>query len=451
MASNKSFMDQISDDYFDPNLRRFVSAEDIWHQNRHAATRCAVDVAKRVEDLNQLEQALHETESICIMRERNTIAALQTETESLIRQLESRREELKDEVYRHGERVRANVAAILKQTAAVKQTLIENASLLISDNAEATSNADGSTSAQDASSSISVKQRFAALAVCQQALNDSCYFRVEEQATFHVESKPLVTDNVLKMTMRTAASLMPMALSVAATKGQFRSLFPKHRAVAFWGKQAANDTGDHESVRSSRTVPSLSITQHQGGPLPPLALPTGLLHYMATNGGTEPFLNAVSRDVVRVHCTVPVVVGSVQDLLWDRTLPLSVPPVFRTKSIKDARIVFDFSDRKRVKLTGYLLQHGHKDEHAALRSWRLEGRNQPDDDWNVLDERLGCKLLGQSSHNEVYFDLTEKVSDDAVASYRYLSLVATGSNAAGPTLYHMELSRVEFFGSVLCV
>ena len=174
-------MDQVSDDYFDPSLRRFISAEEIWHQNRHAATRCAVDVAKRVEDLTQLEQALHEAESICIMRERNTVAALHTEAESLIRQIESRREELKDEVYRHGERVRANVAAILKQTAAVKQTLIENASLLIANEDSKKQSEEGETEKAVDEASISVKQRFAALAVCQQALNDSCYYRVEDQ------------------------------------------------------------------------------------------------------------------------------------------------------------------------------------------------------------------------------------------------------------------------------
>ena len=156
-------------------------------------------------------------------------------------------------------------------------------------------------------------------------------------------------------------------------------------------------------------------------------------------------MNAIARDVVRISCNVPVVVGTLQDLLWDRTLPLTVPPVFRTKSVKDARLVFDFSDRKRVKLTGYLLQHGHKDEHAALRSWRIEGSNQPDEGWAVLDERLGCKLLGQTPHNEVYLEVTAPSTETEDDRLHTATVDCRGRfHAAGPTLYHMELSRGVF-------
>jgi hypothetical protein len=163
-----------------------------------------------------------------------------------------------------------------------------------------------------------------------------------------------------------------------------------------------------------------------------------------------------------LHVLADVVVpysGSGSTLEW---------AAIRTKSEPGTRIIFDFGNHRRVSLDAYLLQHGHEQEHAALRSWAVEGSNDLEQ-WYTVDRQESNECLGRQPFNVVVFPIaadhpyevlaekrnihrTTPVSKELVASeraqFRFISVRITGPNAAGEDMFHIELSRVEFFGSI---
>lgn len=172
----------------------------------------------------------------------------------------------------------------------------------------------------------------------------------------------------------------------------------------------------------------------------------GILYYLGTTGKTRPFTNPCTTLMVSVSASVPLTFGSLETLLVPkRTLEDKKAASMRTKSQKGASITFDFGHKHRVNLKKYVLTHGHEDEHAALRSWRLLG-SVDGSEWVVLDERRNNHALIGPYTSELFE--CQPSSSTLPDGARFLSLEISGPNAAGPDMWHIELSGIEFFGTI---
>lgn len=522
-----------ADEYFDPDMKRFVSIEDMWVRNAKNTLRCAADVKRRVVDLKELRQALQETVSVLALREQQTIQSIQEEAERLVMQIRRRESELVScvtadisiqreqldtimaRVDEHSETLRREVQIMMNTPVTVAAPQEEAGNSSPSNDDERRSESPTSRGAT-VPNGISFKSRFAALSVCEKALKQSCYFAIPETFSFNVVSKQISADAYLSLTRSKCGTLIPTALTIAAKENKFVCPLPSLSSRGAAGRAAAAGDGS-PSVASSNMLQSVSRTDATLVPrCNPLGLPLGIFHYLATQGGRESFKNPIEIDVVRASCSIPIQVGTLAGLLYDRTLPTvdGVLPAaaaggFRTRNVPNGRIVFDFSDRRRVRLSAYVLQHGHHEEHAALRSWRVEGSNDGNE-WIPLDEQRECRMLGCKPFNEATFVISPLVtasgyqstmkhraslaaissasspgaamsspqqqaagsanasqaltntnvsstgktvvaaaSEEDLPAFRYLSLLSIGPNAAGSELHHIELARVEFFGTVI--
>lgn len=463
-----------ADEYFDPDMKRFISVEDMWNRNLKNVLRCAADVKRRLDDLKELRDAVQETMSVLSIREQNSIRCIQEETENAIAQLRRREQEVIAQVSADAFGQQQKLDQIYSRIEEHSTILRKEVQIMMHTGSAATSSPtnDGSDDNQHHQvTSLSIKQRFAALTACEKTLSDSCFYAIPETFSCQVVTKALNVDNHINATKVRCASLIPSTLTIVAKENKFFCPLPTssaHRDYHHSG--GASVISSHTPAGASSIVGDATLRGNTAG------LPLGILHYLATQGGRSTFKSVIEEDLVRVSCTIPVQVGSVSNLLYDRSTWNGVGelPGLRTRNAPGGRIIFDFSDRRRIRLESYILQHGHKEEHAALRNWAIEGSNDSVD-WLTLDRQYECRLLGQKPFNEVSFVVSSLAfsrrglqaiasvavnsegkgghlapnAEEDVPSFRYLSLVSSGPNAAGEPLHHIELARIEFFGTVI--
>lgn len=472
-------------DYFDPEMKRFVSIEEMWVKNTKNVLRCAADVKRRLDDLNLLRESLRETSSVLAVREQHTIRSIQEESDSLCHHIRRREAELISVVTEDCVSQRQNIDDVLQRIEKSIATLRTEVQIMMKHGSSAEGEG-GSEHATTGSGSLdlsgSIKQRFAALTLLEKTLHDSCYYSLPETFAYNVIAKALNPEPYLNILRTKTVSLVPSALTVVAKESKFVCPIPAdearraaHAAVA--EHVAGMSVSSSRNIAATESFGALTATprgtsRYMEALNSDSSMSVGIAHYIATQGGREPFKNPVTEDIIRVTTNVSLHVGALANLFYDRSswkgaTTDGAPPSIRTKNVPNGRIVFDFSDRRRVRLSGYLLQHGHAEEHAALRNWKLEGSNNATD-WIVLDIRANCTALGAQPFNEVTFRnnhgmieipqgtssaakgssnraITAASAEDAPA-FRYLALEATGENAA--SLYHIELARIEFFGTV---
>lgn len=477
-----------ADEYFDPDMKRFISVEDMWNRNLKNVLRCAADVKRRIDDLKELREAVNETISVLSIREQNSIRCIQEETETAITQLRRREQEVVAQVSADAFSQRQKLESISARIEEHSSTLRREVQIMM--NATPSSRSVNHQQQEDdeqrdadnrsplnnhhQTTTASIKQRFTALTACEKTLSDSCFYAIPETFSCQVVMKPLQIDQHLNATKIKCASLIPSTLTIVAKENKFYCPLPLQQAGG--GGTSGREHSGGASAISSHPAGAQSVIGDALLRGNPSGLPLGILHYLATQGGRSTFKSVVEEDLVRLTCSIPIQVGSLANLTYDRTTwnGTSEVPGLRTRNAPHGRITFDFSDRRRIRLEAYVLQHGHKEEHAALRSWAIEGSNDAED-WITLDRQYESRLLGQKPFNEVSFVVSSLAfsrrglhaisniavnsegkgghlapnAEEDVPSFRYLSLVSTGPNAAGDPLHHIELGRIEFFGTVI--
>lgn len=471
-----------ANEYFDPDMKRFISVEDMWDRNIKNVLRCAADVKRRLDDLKELQEAVRQTLSVLSIREQNSIKCIQDATETVIAQLRRRELEVIGQVSHDALSQREKLDQIYARIEEHSSTLRREVQIMMNTGIAASQEnpADDDDGSSTTGRTTSIKQRFAALTACEKTLSDSCFYSIPDAFSCQVITKPMTIDHFINATKVKCVSLIPSTLTIVAKENKFYCPLPS--ATSYIAGGAAASTRDHHhsggaSVISSHTpagasslVGEATLRGNTAG------LPLGILHYLATQGGRTAFKSVIEEDLVRVSCSIPIQVGSISNLLYDRSSwnGSSELPGLRTRNVPSGRIVFDFSDRRRIRLEAYILQHGHKEEHAALRNWAIEGSNDGVD-WLTLDRQYESRLLGQKPFNEASFVVSSLAfsrrglqaiasvavnsegkgghlapnAEEDIPAFRYLSLVSCGPNAAGDPLHHIELGRIEFFGTVV--
>jgi hypothetical protein len=466
-----------ANEYFDPDMKRFISVEDMWDRNLKNVLRCAADVKRRLDDLKELQEAVRQTLSVLSIREQNSIKCIQDATETVITQLRRRELEVIGQVSHDALSQREKLDQIQARIEDHASTLRHEVQIMMNTGIAAASSQDRDD--DGSGKTLSIKQRFAALTACEKTLSDSCFYSIPDAFSCQVVTKPLNIDHFINATKVKCVSLIPATLTIVAKENKFYCPLPTaasvHTAVVAASRDYHHSGGasvisSHTAAGAASVVGDATLRGNSSG------LPLGIMHYLATQGGRSAFKSVLEEDIVRVSCSIPVQVGSISNLFYDRCSwnGASELPGLRTRNVQGGRIVFDFSDRRRIRLEAYVLQHGHKEEHAALRNWAIEGSHDGVD-WLTLDRQFECRLLGQKPFNEVSFVVSslsfyprglQAIASVAVNSegkgghlapnaeedtpaFRYLSLVSCGPNAAGDPLHHIELARVEFFGTVI--
>jgi hypothetical protein len=403
------------------------------HQEKFAGV--AKQSNDRHAELEQLESFLNQQISIVDLREKDTIRKIHQESERLIQLLKRRDEELTALVAADTEMRRAQLEQALSTASDARKQLTECSAVF-----QETNNPDA--------------HRLQALYQTERQLNKTSLFLLPDLSQYNVASRAIVPEAHLTLSHQ----LVPMhapGLSIALSERQ-ASFSPTRNAAGGANSMASANGAGPTGLGSVSAIHSN------------VDCPSGLFHFLSTGGGSREFVNAAESGLVSVECTATALVGTPATLLDERTSIAGKYPStsFRTKSTEGAVIVFDFRDR-RVQVTSYLLQHGHAEEHAALRSWCLKGSNDGKD-WTLLDTRKNDTSLNGPYLTSVfrlqYTESTPAASTDkksstspavkssaaspsALPAFRFLSLGITGPNAAG--LFQIELSRIEFYGRLL--
>ena len=397
-GTNKLSLD---DDYFDPELRRFVSVKDLWESNATKAAKCATDALGRIGNLQELATAIREGLSVAALKEHDTIRQIQFQSESLVQEVHRRESELTALVAETAAIQRDHLLAVLSRVEAVTLSLRANVEVL-----------DSAPSSNTTAANEMSKAKFQALSELGELLSESAYFRINPPGQFVVSSRPIGMEGHLSLAIKKGVLHVPLALTVPTNRASMRVACDPSKKCPF-------------------------------GAAP------GILHYIATLGGTRHFVNPLDEGAVAATSSAPFITGRLEDLFSDIT---ATPPVeCRTASVAGCDITIDLGDHRRVELHRYLLRHGHEDEHAALRSWRLEASND-NTEWTELDSQSD-QTLGRSPFNEAFFTAKRLMTEGDAERFRFrfVRLRSTGANAAGEAMHHIEVSRIELYGTLFTV
>ena len=113
---------------------------------------------------------------------------------------------------------------------------------------------------------------------------------------------------------------------------------------------------------------------------------------------------------------------------------------FFTYDIKDSWIKYDFKNKK-VYPVCYLIRSCNAPKGwCHPKSWVVEGSNTDSNDWKILDSRIECMSLNNSSTVQCF---TIQRSSDF---YRFLRIRQTDKNWYGND--HLAMSTLEYFGFI---
>ncbi len=398
-SSNTSL--SLDSDYFDPSLKKFVSVRELWKANSSRAVKCTVDARARVTNLHELGTALREALSVASLKEHDTVRQIQLQAESLVQEVHRRESELIALVAETAAVQRDHLAAVLERVDTVAASIESNLEVL-------REKGEG----EEALSNEVAKAKFQATSSLGELLAESSYFRIVPPGQFTVSSRPIGMESHLAVAVKKGVLHVPSALTVPTN-------------------------------RSSMRIPCDPSATFAFGKAP------GILRYIATLGGTRNFVNPVVEGAVAATSSAEFITGTIEDLFSDIA---EMPPVeCRTVSAPNSSITLDFGDHRCVEVHSYLLRHGHPDEHAALRSWKMLVSNDGLE-WVEIDAQLDSSL-GRSSFNEAIFSARRLSESEGVehTRFRFVRLQAAGPNAAGEEMHHIEISRLELYGALFTV
>ena len=413
-----SAVPQVGEAFFDPHLKRLVTINEIWEKHLPELRQTTLRCDERVTALQDLGTLLTEALSVAVLREGDVIRRIKSETDTHIQVLKRRERELCELVANDSasqmKKLEAAIASVLKakellvpQFVAMKGQAVENAS-----------------------APQSIHHRLAALYQCMEQLKNVTYFHLPEPATYSVSAVPIPCDHHLSVARRATPIFPPPALAVApAPQPSSGTTSPR---------------GYHATHFSANTVHCAYSSAMEGCH----RIAPGILYYIATGGRTRAFTNPFQSNIVTLYADF--VEGSEETIFSDILAKDSLPVETRTKSVKGARIVFDFGISRRVDIHQYVLRHGHSTKHAALRTWRLVGWNGHESEAApeevVLDLRNGVATLGVKPWAVAMFQVEKHKRKHKEETFRFIALEITGPNSAGDSTFHIELSHIDFFG-----
>jgi hypothetical protein len=165
----------------------------------------------------------------------------------------------------------------------------------------------------------------------------------------------------------------------------------------------------------------------------PVSLFCGLIHHLCD----ESQGNVHERGVVNITCS-----SRARNECW-QIVNYDWNDYFYTQNLANSWIQFDFKDRL-VSLTHYSLKSGGASGYHFL-EWTISGSNDGNS-WTIVDDQKTQVLNGK--YITKLFECGDKSSVSSFSPfYRYLRLTQTGKNSSKND--HLDLSNIEFFGSIV--
>lgn len=157
----------------------------------------------------------------------------------------------------------------------------------------------------------------------------------------------------------------------------------------------------------------------------------GVIHWIGTSGGTEPFKNPHDSGQVTVFAS-SIPFGALRNIVSrEQTYT-------RSDDAKDSWFAVDLGSRW-LKVNKYTLQHGRDAARFLLRSWVLEG-SEDGQKWSVLDERNNdCGL------DRAWATASWDVGTDEFV--RHVRIRITGPDSDGG--HYLHLTSLELYGGLL--
>lgn len=203
-----------------------------------------------------------------------------------------------------------------------------------------------------------------------------------------------------------------------------------HLYLALSGFEMYGSVSTDESV-----IPNIDTPSGNPGPLN-LTEETdmeGIIHYLATQNGTRPFVNPVQEGTMNASASslmsdsVPVRAITGQDVV--RCV---------TKPIRNSWMQIDFENRS-VRPTYYSLRHYNSWDTEALRYWVLEASNDGSN-WTVISTHEDDRSLNRKG--AVHTWAIPGVSQ----AYQFFHVRQTGRNSNNH--FYLALSGIELYGEL---
>ena len=150
------------------------------------------------------------------------------------------------------------------------------------------------------------------------------------------------------------------------------------------------------------------------------------------------------RNYSVINDEVKITSSSVSQGIMTNLLENNPNKFFSTKNEKNSWVCIEFINNKIIPSSYQLRSNNWSNEYAShLRSWVFEGKNDDSENWEILDEKIGCHILKGPlyAHN---FDVQNKGNK----AFKYLRIRQT-SQSWGSSNYHLCLNCVEIYGQLI--
>lgn len=478
--------------YYDPLRRTLATADDyaIGASHGHPCWRLeeALDRLKdemskqrevnevRVGHLLSLKHALEEMTTVSLLREQEAIGRLNDMTALMVEALQRCRDRQINTLQTQGEAKRQHLGELTVAIDGATRNLIDATSALAS----------GGTQGPET--------QLQALCDSEELMRSTCYYQVPHNTVTKVgeSSRPVLPttfdpQKFLRIEQKEDTASIPHELTSNVAAAHHARLHNASAAIHDQQPHCVNlrfPTGP--VVRTIGAATNQQTKRTRTSTTLPVA--PGVIHYLGTGGfaareaaAQMEYVNpAVVSDgvpqLVNVFASVPILEGP-ESTLCQGTIFTGTKDTdllrCRTVSTLGAMVWVDLGEGVSLNAQGYTLVHGDKEQHCALRSWRLLGTNEPppvlsasewkekanedyltnfrswcqsEDAVSILDDRARDNTLGRTPYSVAYFPCEGSSGDDLF--FRFIGIQTTGPNAAGDNMFHVELSGVELYGAL---
>lgn len=131
-----------------------------------------------------------------------------------------------------------------------------------------------------------------------------------------------------------------------------------------------------------------------------------------------------------------------KDFSPSRTIYYDTLDFFKSKNEENSWICFDFKNYHVIP-SGYSIRSPNMSEIGGfLKNWVIEGCNDLNDEWTVIDEQVDCKfLIGRR------YDHSFEIQNPKKEKFRFLRLRQKGPSFNGNN--NLNIESIEFFGGLL--
>lgn len=160
----------------------------------------------------------------------------------------------------------------------------------------------------------------------------------------------------------------------------------------------------------------------------------GLLHWLGTSGGTQPWSNPVTAGTVRVRASKPWYGGGGEALAAKQACLGGICTDARSQWIE-----LDIGKGRLLHLTHYLMHTGGC---CKMANWTLQG-SVDRETWIALALHENCSWEGTRHTWRV-----SRPPGHKRGFYRWFRWICTGHDASSPSCYCMHFSAVELYGDL---